>query len=118
MNVMPRPRYVYVYRLLIQYPEGSDQPGWQPAAWSQLARTGRWWSYVLPKRPARFRWPRERMWLSSSAAYHRAYLLRVLGCSVTVQRSVPVVFDEQPHTGSGGPLPLPGKISAESFVQV
>lgn len=84
---MSRP--VHVYRLVIDYPEGSRQSGWRPAVWR----------YPPPDTPrkirryirrAEFRWPRERMFLSSSGAYQRAGLLRWYGASVEVERSLAV----------------------------
>lgn len=95
MPGLPRPlsedRPVYVYRLEISYPEGSDAPGWLPPRWDQYVRK-------LPLRTRRkvrrtgFRWPRERMFLSSSGAYGRAAQLIRFGCDVEIIRSDAVSF--------------------------
>jgi hypothetical protein len=87
-----------VYRLLITYPEGSLESGWEPACWknetrpdardlltSRRARKYRKW-----QRDRTFRWPRNHNFLSSSGAYDRAALLRSYGAVVEVQRSFPV----------------------------
>jgi hypothetical protein len=83
-----------VYRLDIVYPEGSRLPGWHPAAWTDpqylrtLSREQRREIRAALRRP--FKWPRERLFLSSSGAYGRAALLRACGCDVEVQGSLPV----------------------------
>lgn len=84
-------RNVRVFRLEITYPEGSRLPGWVPERWES-------WLRSLPPlkrrrvRKAGFRWPRERMFLSSSGAYDRAALLRAFGAEVQVLRSDPVTW--------------------------
>ncbi len=85
----------HVYRLVICYPEGSQRPGWRPACWSDPETRAR-----MPRKVRRaidktvFRWPRERMFLSSSSAYERAWLLRFYGADVTVERSCAVTWPE------------------------
>jgi hypothetical protein len=79
-------RAVRVYRLDIIYPEGSREPGWEPAAWRAMSRSQR------RKLPAVFAWPRERQFLSSSSAYERANLLGWYGADVEVQASDPVTW--------------------------
>lgn len=89
-------RSVYVYKLKVTYPEGSLEPGWRPPAqasqgWlSGLSRAAR------GKRPGKFRWPRERMFLSGTSAYRRAGRLESLGARVEVYRSAPVTWDNPP----------------------
>jgi hypothetical protein len=88
---------VRVYSLEIDYPEGSDAPGWRPALWDDpkyLAGLPREERRALRKRE--FRWPRERHFLSSSGAYGRALLLSAYGCLVTVRRSDAVTWPERP----------------------
>jgi len=92
-----------VWRLDIIYPEGSREPGWHPACWDdpgylaslprRLRKTLRRW------KRAGFRWPREREFLSSSAAYDRAALLRAWGADVLVQRSDPVTWPDPVRAG-------------------
>lgn len=92
-------KQVYVYRLDITYPEGSREPGWKPALWQdkEFVKT-------LPLkvrammvlRPARFKWPRERMYMSSDAAWARAFFLKSCGASVTILRSQPVTWTDAP----------------------
>ena len=65
---------VRVYRLLVIWPLGSDQPGWEPSGWEHD-----------PHVP--FVWPRVHDFLSRSGAEKRAELLRSYGCEVTVLRS-------------------------------
>jgi hypothetical protein len=94
-------RRVYVYRLEITYPEGSSEPGWRPALWSDpeflrlfSRRTRRWY------RTREFRWPHEHLYLSASGAGSRAALLRSWGAEVEVVRSLPVEFP----VGTGEPV--------------
>lgn len=81
--------HMYVYRLVIQYPEGSDRKGWWPAAWYTLSDRAR--RKAIKKG---FHWPKERKFLSASSAYDRAWLLRWYGAKVTVQRSAPITWPE------------------------
>ena len=88
-----------IYRLIIMYPEGSDRPGWKPGCWTSpafTARLSRKARRELAKRE--FAWPRERMFLSSSAAHERAWLLRAYGAEVLVEASLPVQWPETPFT--------------------
>jgi hypothetical protein len=98
------PKPVHVYLLEITYPEGSSAPGWRPAVWDnpEFLRSLSVRQRRGMKRRA-FRWPRERMFLSSSGAYSRASLLRWFGAEVVVHRSHPVIF----------PPPAPGHSSLE-----
>ena len=85
----------YVFRLIITYPEGSQEPGWRPALWSDpgyiatLPRLERW-----QLRRARFRWPRERLFLSASSAWFRAWTLARYGAQVRIRRSEQVTWDD------------------------
>lgn len=84
-------RNVRVFRLEITYPEGSREPSWRPYGWEHYLRS----LPVLKRRRLRregFRWPRERMFLSSSSAYERACLLQAFGADVEVFRSDPVTW--------------------------
>lgn len=83
------PRQAHVYWLEITYPAGSKAPGWKPARWDEVAYGLKWRARRKVIRKG-FRWPRERMFLSSSAAYHRANLLTWCGAAVQVHRSFPV----------------------------
>jgi hypothetical protein len=88
-----------VYRLVIMYPEGSDAPGWRPACWSDpgyLARLSRKSRRKLTRH--KFAWPRERVFLSSSSAYERAWVLRAYGAEVLVEASLPVQWPETVFT--------------------
>jgi hypothetical protein len=84
----------HVWRLDVIYPEGSRLPGFRPYGWEAYLRS-------LPAlkrrrmRKAGFRWPRERLFLSSSGAYERAALLRAFGADVEVYRSDPVTWPDQ-----------------------
>jgi hypothetical protein len=95
-------REVKVYRLFIAYPEssvivGADNvrrfvDGWTPPCWEDLL------AGIADKRQRRaarergFRWPRERLFLSSSSAYRRAGLLTWFGAMVEVEASEPVTW--------------------------
>jgi hypothetical protein len=87
-------RAAYVYRLIIFYPPGSQEPGWKPAVWSQLLDGIADKAKRREVRRRGFRWPRERKFLSRDAAYRRALMLRWLGAAVEVQRSEPVTWWE------------------------
>jgi hypothetical protein len=83
---------VYVYRLDITYPPGSEEPGWQPEGWEPQ-------EYQITSGPdagawdsESFRWPRERMYFSKSGAEGRADLFRKYGAKVTVRRSHSVTW--------------------------
>ncbi len=82
----------FVYRLDITYPPGSQNgSGYRPYHWDSilqsLPRARRWRA-----RRTGFRWPRERLYLSSSSAYRQAGWLTFLGAAVTVRRSDPVTW--------------------------
>lgn len=77
----------HVYRLKIDYPPGSQEPGWEPAGWiprlGQEPETGA--TVELP-----FRWPSERRFLSFAGARARVRELEGYGAAVTLERSLPV----------------------------
>jgi hypothetical protein len=85
-----------VYRLDIVYPEGCRLPGWHPARWTDpgylatLTREQRREVRRLLRKP--FKWPRERLFLSSSGAHARAWRLRFYGATVEVEGSLPVTW--------------------------
>jgi hypothetical protein len=89
-----------LYRLVIVYPDGSDVPGWRPACWSDpafLAKLTRKARRELAR--TEFRWPRERLFLSSSGAHRRAMLLHWYGAAVAVRPSDPVTWQLAPREG-------------------
>jgi hypothetical protein len=96
-------KQVRVYRLEVVYPEGSREPGWRPACWSQdsafLASLDRKQRRELKHR--QFRWPRERMFLSSSSAYGRANLLGWYGADAWVAGSLPVEWPNTDNWAAG-----------------
>lgn len=85
-----------VHKIEIIYPEGCREPGWHPAVWTDpeylatCTREQRREIRRLLRKP--FRWPRERLFLSSSGAYHRAGLLRFYGAQARVAASDPVTW--------------------------
>lgn len=91
-KVHPRPRPARVYRLLVEYPEGSEDPGWVPEAWRETE-----------DRPT-FRWPRVRDYLSEEGAHTRAAMLREYGAKVEVIASDPVRWTAA-YARPGGPCP-------------
>lgn len=72
---MPRP--VYVYSLVIDYPDVDDEV---MEKWSDITMT----------EPEYFKWPQERRFLSKKGAEDRASLLRDLKCYVDIIKSQPV----------------------------
>jgi hypothetical protein len=92
---------VRVYRLEIDYPEGSGAPGWRPAVWTDpayLATCDRRLRREIRRRlRGPFKWPRERMYLSASGAHNRAWKLRFYGAVVTVRASAPVEWPDIPE---------------------
>ena len=90
-----------VYRLVITYPEGSHVPGWRPACWDDP----RFLATLTTRqrrecKRARFQWPRERLFLSSSGAYGRAAVLRWYGARVEILASDPVAWPGSVRQGS------------------
>jgi hypothetical protein len=87
-------RKVYLYRLNVTLPPEAADPEWEPQAWLDQ----------LPPYPAegappealegRFQWPRNRLYLSLSAAKRRAALFEKYGATVTVERSPPVTWPQ------------------------
>jgi hypothetical protein len=91
-----------VYRLDIDYPEGSRDitpgdtaAGWQPAEWdAAVGPFAAYWAHEEDRGDPPFRWPSERLFLSRSGAARRAALLRLCGCTVGVVASYPVAWNE------------------------
>jgi hypothetical protein len=73
----------YVYRLWVEYPEGSREYGWAPAGWAPEPQGD-------PDADTAFRWPAVHDFLSRRGAETRAKLLRGFGATVEVLRSDPV----------------------------
>lgn len=100
-------RHVYVYRLVVEYPQGSLEQGWEPALYRD-----REWRRQLPLRERvrlsvgggrRFSWPKERQFLSSDGAWARAWWLKACGAEVTILRSQPVTWvDAEPRESFAG----------------
>ena len=80
---------VFVYRLVVTLPEGSDAPGWRPEGYED--EYGRY----QDDDETPFRWPKRRLYLSASAASRRASLLTRWGADVAIVRSQPVLFDAE-----------------------
>jgi hypothetical protein len=90
---------VRVYRIDIIYPEGSGEPGWYPPRWTDreflktLTGDQRREIKALLRKP--FQWPHERLFLSSSGAHNRMWLLRFYGAEAEVLSSDPVTWPER-----------------------
>jgi hypothetical protein len=95
-------RQCRVFRLEIEYPPGSDAPGWVPDIWPEFLAGMRDRARRRELRERGFRWPRERMFLSSSSAYARAGLLIWFGATVYVEASSPVTWPEWQDTSANG----------------
>lgn len=82
------PAPVYVYRLVVEYPEGvgPDNP---PKKWEPMVVD----TIDGPERQV-FSWPTRIHYMSRAGANERADLLRRWGCTVTIKRSNPVTWDE------------------------
>jgi hypothetical protein len=96
-------RVTRVYRLDIQYPEGSDAPGWVPACWPDFLASIKDKAERRAVRRRGFRWPRERLYLSASGAWSRAWLLMAFGAVVDVDASDPVTWPEWQDDSANGP---------------
>lgn len=84
----------YVYCLEIEYPEGSKVKGWEPKGYSDPMEVN---GLNILKHYYPFKWPRERVFLTATAAAVRAQTLTHYGAKVTVYRSRPVEWQEQPY---------------------
>lgn len=87
-------RPVYVYRLVITYPEGSHEPGWKPGCWGALLKGIKDRGQRRAVRERGFRWPRERVFLSADGAWHRAWTLTRFGAQAEVERSEAVTWPD------------------------
>jgi hypothetical protein len=95
-------RTVYVYRLVIEYPEGSDKPGWKPACWGALLKDIKDRGRRRAVRERGFYWPRERLFLSADGAWHRAWVLTRFGAQVEVERSEAVTWPDYEDESANG----------------
>lgn len=81
-------RKIYVWTLEIVYPPGSCEADWSPPDWDK--------SY-------KFRWPRNRNFLSERSAQNFAQVFAECGAKVTVLRSQPVDWSTPTHIVRYGP---------------
>lgn len=79
-----------VYKLEIEYPEGSHIPDWTPELYKDQEAP-----YQRDPWTKLWQWPRERMYLSQRAANRRATLLRNQDCQVRVVRSFPIEWEDE-----------------------
>lgn len=79
----------FVYRLEVEYPPGSNKPGWEPEGWR--AEKGDASGWAPP-----FEWPRVRMYFNPHAAHKRAELLARWGATVRVVPSNVVTWPGEP----------------------
>jgi hypothetical protein len=102
----------YVYRLVVDYPPGSLEPGWEPEGWGQ-ERKGLSFKRLMRQEDP-FKWPRNSLCFSATTAKRRAELFREAGATVAIQRSEPVTWPEpkggiEVTNGEGvrpGPVPI------------
>lgn len=80
-------RPVYVYKLAIEYPPGSTEPGWEPPGYQSE-------TVMTPDgfEDREFSWPHERAYLSREGAIQRAGILRGWGANVGILRSERVTW--------------------------
>lgn len=76
-----------VYRLVVEVPEESWEPGWMPEGWGHQP-------WTPEEERTTFQWPRTRDYLSRSGAEKRADLFRKYGATVRVVASAPVEFPD------------------------
>jgi len=88
-------RKTYVYRLIVGYPPGSLEPGWEPPGWEPQFH----YDYEGPVDDP-FRWPANRLCFSASTAKRRADLFRKYGAEVEIERSAPVTWPADPATAA------------------
>lgn len=81
-------RATYVYRLKVEYPEGIDEER-PPANWELGLDLTHW-----KEDGGSFRWPRKRRCLSLDTAQRWATRLMRYGCTVKIERSKPVEWDD------------------------
>jgi hypothetical protein len=79
-----------VYRLVVEYPPRSREPGWEPPGWEPVRILGE--SESFGEYGEEFRWPANRLCLSAATASRRAQIFRKYGAEVTVERSEPVTW--------------------------
>jgi hypothetical protein len=95
-----RPHTVRVYAIEISYPEGSGEPGWYPARWTDpeylKTLTGKQRREIRALLREPFKWPKERLFLAASGAHGRAWLLRFYGAQAEVRSSDPVTWRVRP----------------------
>lgn len=84
---MSKPRPLYAYRLVVEYPDGIDWTN-PPKLWQEDRDEGG----IDPD--LTFSWPARRHYLSMSGARKRADLLRRYGCVVGIQRSDRITWVE------------------------
>jgi hypothetical protein len=85
---------VFLYRLVVTKPEGSEEPGWAPEGWEEICEARGWWdpSAYGENDPPPFGWPKRRLYLSAASAEYRAGLMRDYGATVVVERSDAVTW--------------------------
>lgn len=91
-----KPRPLYVYRLVVEYPDGIDWTN-PPALWVEEfgdVDTGRDDATGAYLDPPTFHWPNRRHYLSMSGAKLAAERLRSYGCVVGINRSETVEWVE------------------------
>lgn len=86
-------RQLYAYRLVVTYPEDSNEVDWVPEGWEAICEKKGWSDHNHPM-DIPFAWPRRRIYFSSSAANERAELLRLYGATVTVERSNAITWPQ------------------------
>lgn len=88
-------RKTYAYRLEVTYPEGSQEPDWEPSAWPEICKERGWYEEAYgastwPDWPGWATWTKRKTYLSGSAAAKRKKLLERFGATVTMIRSLPI----------------------------
>lgn len=76
---------VFVYRLRVTLPEGSEAPGWHPEGWEP--------AIFGEDDVQEFRWPTRRHCLSVATARRWKQRLEGWGATVVIERSLPVSWE-------------------------
>jgi hypothetical protein len=80
-------RQLRIHRLVVTYPEGSLEPGWEPKGWEPR--------YTGPEGDEdTFTWPPRHHYLSRTAAERRQRLLEGWGATVIIETSEPITWPE------------------------
>jgi len=93
-------RRICLYRLDVTYPEGSDDPEWEPADWETICEEREMADhyYGAVKYPEWSGWPTPRIYRTRSGAERRRDYLERCGAKVVIHQSLPVEWPDHKRT--------------------